>query len=144
MVNVSMEIMEDKFSFDSMTRCSMGDLRELLLELNIYLESRISNHLDGITNPKFIKNSGAINSVYLNDKERREAYFSECESIVADLVKLGHKLQPLDLDSDINFENTSLSWVTLDHAGRACGLELEFFPKETNVQWVIEPKVFRS
>lgn len=125
-----MEIMEDKFSFDSMTLCSIGDLRELLLELNIYLKNRISSRLDGITNPKFIKNAGAINSVYLNNKERREAYFAECESIVSDLAKLGHKLQPLDIDVDINFEKTSLSWGTLDHARISCGLELEFFLKK--------------
>ena len=144
MVNVSKGSMEEKFNFNGMKQSSMDDLRALLLELTIYLENRISNRLDGITNTNFIKNSGAIDSVYLNDKERREAYFAECESIVTDLVKLGHKLQQLDLDSDINFENTSLSWATIDHAGRACGLELEFFPKETNVQWVIEPKVSRS
>lgn len=136
--------MEEQFNFNNMNQCSMDDLRELLLELNNYLEYRISNRLDSIVNPKFIKNSGAINSVYLNDKERREAYINECECIVSDLVQLGHDLQPLDIDSDINFENTSLSWATLDNAGRSCGLKLEFFPKETNVQWIVEPMASRS
>jgi hypothetical protein len=131
--------MDEKFSQEQMKSCSFEDLQALLRDLKIELEARIDSALTRITHPKFVKNNGAIDSVYLNDKLRREAYFSECESIVSDLNVLGHKLSPLDLDSDINFENTSASWAVLNKHGEVCGLDIEFFPKEVNVLWVVSP-----
>jgi hypothetical protein len=105
------------------------------------LEAKISLAIAEVTNPKFVKNTGAINSVYLNDKLRRDKYFEQCESIVSELNILGHNLSPLDLDSDINFENTSVSWAMLNKQGEVCGLELEFFPMETKVLWVVSPSI---
>jgi hypothetical protein len=131
--------MDDKFSLKQMKSISFEELQNLLKDLKSELEAKISLAIAEVTNPKFVKNTGAINSVYLNDKLRRDKYFEQCESIVSELNILGHNLLPLDLDSDINFENTSVSWAMLNKQGEACGLELEFFPKETKVLWVVSP-----
>ena len=122
-----------------MKSISFEELQNLLKDLKSELEAKISLAIADVTNPKFVKNTGAINSVYLNDKLRRDKYFEQCESIVSELNILGHNLSPLDLDSDINFENTSVSWAMLNKKGEVCGLELEFFPKETKVLWVVSP-----
>ncbi|MDO6635464.1 hypothetical protein Q4540_19905 [Pseudoalteromonas carrageenovora] len=131
--------MDEKFSLEQMKSSSFENLQSLLRDLKVELEARIELALTKITHPKFIKNTGAIDSVYVNDKLRREAYLNECEIIVSELNVLGHNLQPLDLDSDINFENTSASWAMLNNQGEACGLDIEFFPKEVNVLWVVSP-----
>ncbi|TYK64189.1 hypothetical protein [Colwellia echini] len=131
--------MDDKFSLKQMKSISFEELQKLLKELKSELEAKISLAIAEVTNPKFVKNTGAINSVYLNDKLRRDKYFEQCESIISELNNLGHNLSPLDLDSDINFENTSVSWAMLNKQGEVCGLELEFFPKETKVLWVVSP-----
>ncbi|MCG9759200.1 hypothetical protein L1D50_08765 [Pseudoalteromonas sp. Isolate6] len=131
--------MDEKFSLEQMKKSSFESMQSLLRDLRTELEARIELALTKITHPSFVKNSGAINSVYLNDKLRREAYLNECESIVSDLISLGHKLSPIDLDSDINFENTSASWAVLSNQGEVCGLDLEFLPKEVNVLWVVSP-----
>ncbi len=131
--------MDEKFSLEQMKISSFENLQSLLSVLKIELEGRIELALTKVTHPNFVKNSGAINAVYVNDKLRREVYLNECESIVSDLNELGHKLQPLDLDSDINFDNTSDSWAVLNNQGEVCGLDIEFFPKEVNVLWVVSP-----
>ncbi|QQX78709.1 hypothetical protein JK628_14145 [Shewanella sp. KX20019] len=131
--------MDEKFSLEQMKSCSFEELQFLLRDLKIELEEKIDTALTRITHPKFVKNSGAIDSVYLNDKLRREAYFNECESIVSELNVIGHKLSPVDLDSDINFENTSASYAVLNNQGEVCGLDIEFFPKEVNVLWTVSP-----
>ncbi|WP_417706825.1 hypothetical protein [Rheinheimera aquimaris] len=131
--------MDEKFSVKNMQNTSIEGLQKILRELKVESEIRITQAIDEITNPRFVQNYGAVDSVYLNDKLRREAYFKQCEGIISELNALGHDLSPLDLDSDINFENTSISWATLNKLGAVCGLELEFFPRETNVRWVVAP-----
>ena len=90
--------------------------------------------------PKFVKNSGTLDSTKQNDAVRRQAYFGECEKIIEELSHLGHDLKPLDLDSDINFENTSLAYGTSYHDFGAKGLDIEFFPKSKAVMWVVSPR----
>ena len=80
-----------------MKSISFEELQNLLKDLKSELEAKISLAIAEVTNPKFVKNTGAINSVYLNDKLRRDKYFEQCESIVSELNILGHNLSPLDL-----------------------------------------------
>ena len=134
-----MEI-DNKFSYFNMQKLSVSELQELLGELKQLLEKRISSSIDRITHPKFVKNSGAIDNVRQNDAARRKAYFNECEQIIEQLNQLGHDLKPLDLDSDINFENTGLGYGTSYHDFGAKGLDIEFFPRSTSVMWVVSPR----
>lgn len=134
-----MEI-DNKFSYLNMQKLSVLELQETLAELKQLLEKRISSSIDQVMHPKFVKNSGTLDSTKQNDAVRRQAYFGECEKIIEELSHLGHDLKPLDLDSDINFENTSLAYGTSYHDFGAKGLDIEFFPKSKAVMWVVSPR----
>ena len=134
-----MEI-DNKFSYLNMQKLSVLELQDSLSELKRLLEKRISSSVDQVTHPKFIKNDGEIDLVRQKDTARRKAYFNECEKIIEELNHLGHDLKPLDLDSDINFENTGVGYGTSYHDLGAKGLDIEFFPKSTSVMWVVSPR----
>ncbi len=134
-----MEI-DNKFSYLNMQKLTVSELQETLGELKQLLEKRISSCIDGVTHPNFVKSHGAIDNLRQNDAARREAYFNECEKIVKQLNRLGHDLKPLDLDSDINFDNTGVGYGTSYHDFGAKGLDIEFFPKSTSVIWVVSPR----
>lgn len=126
--------MKSKFSYQSMKSLSIEEMRNVLHQLKLTIDNRICMAIEGVTNPIFVKNRGAIDKVFLNDKYRREIYFAECEQIVKELNELGHKLVSTEIDSDKDFEYSNLSWTSFK------GLDLEFFPKSTKVLWVISPK----
>jgi len=89
------------------------------------------------SNESEIKNVGAIDNKFAADRRKRDAYFKECEAIVEELNELGHQLIPLDNDSD--FENTSVSYATDWHDGNSRGLDIEFFPSNQAVSWILTP-----
>jgi len=72
-----MEI-DNKFSYLNMQKLSVLELQETLAELKQLLEKRISSSIDQVMHPKFVKNSGTLDSTKQNDAVRRQAYFGEC------------------------------------------------------------------
>lgn len=132
--------MDDKYSFGSMKNATYDELQILLHELKVLCEKRIQLSLDRVTNPKFVKNNGAIDAVYLNDKVRRDYFFKEIDAIVEDFKKLGHKLKEVNFDSDRNFNSTCVSWASMSKGGWVNGLDLEFFPMRTTVFWTVSPR----
>jgi len=132
--------MEEKYSFEAMKEATYAELQILLHELKVHCESRIQLSLDRITNPRFVKNKGAIDAVYLNDNMRRESFLKEVDTIVKELKIIGHKLKEVDFDSDKNFDSTCISLASMSKGGWVNGLDLEFLPKRTTVFWAVSPR----
>lgn len=132
--------MKEKFCYSEMQNCSLDQLQGLLGELKLCLEKRISMRIDQITHPNFVKNAGAIDNNWLHSLARRKVYFGECENMIGELNNLGHGLKALDLDSDIDFDSTGVVYGTNFTDLGARGIEIEFFPKEINIMWVVTPR----
>ncbi len=115
------------------------DLRRSLLEIQNIIQSRIINVLEGFKSENEIENVGAIDNKFVTDRRKRDAYFKECEVIIDELNELGHQLLPLDMDSETDFERTSVGWATDWQGGNARGLDIEFFPSNQNVTWILTP-----
>lgn len=130
---------EPHLKYEVMKNLPTEELRRSLLEIQKIIQSRIIDALQDFKNENEIKNVGAIDYKFVADRRKRDAYFKECEAIANELNELGHQLLPLDMDSDMDFERTSVSWATDWQDGNARGLDIEFFPSEQNVSWILTP-----
>jgi hypothetical protein len=115
--------------YEAIMKLTSNDIGSLLHEIKMIIEN-------------FIKNTLAqINTEFLLHKRKLMAYTNTAELLINELNTLGHKLIPLDQDVDINFESTSMSWVTHNESAKVFGLDIEIFPSKANVLWVLSPKV---
>lgn len=130
---------EPHLNYQRMIELPSEELRPLLGEIKTIVEGRIKAVLSDFDDMENIKNRGAQDNKYVHDRNKRSAYFSALDLIVSELNDLGHQLLPIDYDSDINFESTSVSWATDFMSGNARGLDIEIFPSKTQVLWVLSP-----
>ena len=77
-----------------------------------------------------------VDNRYMLNKNKRDAFYQECEKIAGELNRLGHKLLPLDQDMDMNFEISSITWATTGDDNPK-GLDVTFYPKRTIITWSI-------
>jgi len=130
---------ESHLNYQHMIELPSEELRPLLGEIKTIIERRIKAVLSDFDNMENIKNRGAQDNKYVHDRNRRSAYLSVLDLIVSELNDLGHQLLPIDNNSDIDFESTSVSWATDFMSGNARGLDIEIFPSKTQVLWVLSP-----
>ncbi|MFV7768774.1 hypothetical protein [Shewanella marisflavi] len=130
---------ESHLNYQRMIELPSEELRPLLGEIKTIVEGRIKTVLSDFDDMENIKNRGAQDNKYVHDRNKRSAYFSALDLIVSELNDLGHQLLPIDYDSDIDFESTSVSWATDFMSGNARGLDIEIFPSKTQVLWVLSP-----
>ncbi|MDR8525158.1 hypothetical protein [Shewanella fidelis] len=130
---------ESHLNYQRMIELPSEELRPLLGEIKAIVEGRVKAVLSDFDDMKNIKNRGAQDNKYVHDRNKRSAYFSALDLIVSELNDLGHQLLPIDYDSDIDFESTSVSWATDFMSANARGLDIEIFPSKTQVLWVLSP-----
>ena len=130
---------EPHLNYERMKMLPTEELRRTLLEIQNIIHSRVNSVLQEFRDGTEIENVGAIDNKFVTDRKKREAYFKECEAIVEELNELGHQLLPLDIDNDADFESTSVSWATDWQDGNARGLDIEFFPSNQKVSWILKP-----
>lgn len=115
------------------------EIRLLLAEIKSIIMKRLNLALSEFKSMPVEPNQGAIDKNFVRDRMKRAAYFNEIEAIVSELNELGHNLLPLDQDNDIDFESSSVSWGTAWMDQNPTGLDLEIFPNEVQVLWVLSP-----
>jgi hypothetical protein len=127
--------------YEAIMKLTSNDIGSLLHEIKMIIENFIKNTLAQINTDAANSDIGAIDTEFLLHKRKLMAYTNTAELLINELNTLGHKLIPLDQDVDINFESTSMSWVTHNESAKVFGLDIEIFPSKANVLWVLSPKV---
>jgi hypothetical protein len=130
---------ESHLNYQRMIELPSEELRPLLGEIKAIVEGRIKAVLSDFDDMENINNRGAQDNKYVYDRNKRSAFFSALDLIVSELNDLGHQLLPIDYDSDIDFESSSVSWATDFISGNVRGLAIEIFPSKAQVLWVLSP-----
>jgi len=124
----------NEYSFHKMMGLTSEELKPVLIELRLVLESRIKRKLAELPDLNKVRNIGAKDNKYLLSRRLHKSFVTECDFLVSKLNKRGHSLSLLD--DDLCFDIYAV--YGCGRGDHCYGLEITFYEEEVTIIWRVD------